>query len=151
MNWKKIILWGGLSGLLIGGSIFAYLWFMPHRDVQATEADAALTAVSFVEEYLADPSASNQKYLADDGDSKILILSGTVQSVDEDIEGNAIIFLASGNEHLPVKCNMVAGATPEATVGSEVKIKGVVRAGPSYDEDLDLYEPASVGECSLIK
>jgi len=49
--------------LVIGGSIGYYLFNMPHRDVQATEADASLSAENLVNEYLDDYDAANAKYL----------------------------------------------------------------------------------------
>ncbi len=54
---------------------------------------------------------------------------------------------------LGVKCLFLpqenAGAA-KIEIGSTIKVKGVVRSGPSYDEDLDLYEHASLGDCAIV-
>ena len=68
----------GVAGILIGGGIGLYMFNMPHRDVQSTDADYNLTALEVVLEYLSDQDAANQKYLSPDGESKILEITGVV-------------------------------------------------------------------------
>lgn len=75
-KWFKIITIVGLAGLFIGGSVAFYLFNMPHRDVQSAPSDFTLTSNQIVTEYLADKDAANEKYLANDGDSKILEITG---------------------------------------------------------------------------
>jgi len=150
---KKIILGTIVALVLIGGAVGVYKWNEPHRDVQQTEADFRLSATEFVTEYLDDPSASNTKYLATDGNSLILIIEGKVASLDETISGNRIVILESDHPDLGIKCTFLPteGETVTIEEGSVVEIKGVVRSGPSYDKDLDLYEHASLGDCALVE
>jgi hypothetical protein len=154
MNWKKTILGLGAAGILVGGGIFLYIWNMPHRDVQATEVDFTVSASEFVTEYLRDAKAANDKYLAEDGDSRVLVIQGKVVELDETISGNRIVILGSDNPNLGIKCTFLPNDHSQEVpieIGAEVKIKGVVRAGPSYDEDLDLHEHGSLGDCALVE
>jgi hypothetical protein len=154
MNWKKTILGLGAAGLLIAGGIFLYQWNKPHRDVQATEFDFEVTASAFVTEYLTDAKAANDKYLAEDGNSRVLLIEGKVTEVDETISGNRIVILGSDSPDLGIKCTFLPpdpGEQATIEIGTVVKVKGVVRAGPSYDEDLDLHEHGSLGDCALVK
>jgi hypothetical protein len=80
----KIIAILGVAGLLIGGGIGLYMFNKPHRDVQSANADYTLTASEIVSEYLTDKDAANKKYLAADGDSKILEITGVVSKISED-------------------------------------------------------------------
>ena len=154
MNWKKTILGVGVTGLLVGGGIFLYQWNKPHRDVQATDVDFEISATDFVTEYLTDAKAANDKYLAEDGDSRVILVEGKVIEVDETISGNRIVILGSDNPNLGIKCTFLPNDHSQEVpieVGTVVKIKGVVRAGPSYDEDLDLKEHGSLGDCALVE
>ncbi len=68
----KIVVILIVAGTLIGGGAALYLFNMPHRNVQSSKSDYSLTGSEIVAEYLANKDAANQKYLASDGDSKIL-------------------------------------------------------------------------------
>ncbi|NCU33283.1 MAG: hypothetical protein EOM23_10235, partial [Candidatus Moranbacteria bacterium] len=72
------------AGLVIGVSVGLYMYFMPHRDVQKSATDYKLSTSELVTEYLADGAAANKKYLAEDGNSKILEVTGTVARISED-------------------------------------------------------------------
>ncbi|MCF6308409.1 MAG: YceI family protein [Flavobacteriaceae bacterium] len=70
-------------GIVIGGGIFLYMFFQPHRDVQATKTDFQLEAKQIVDEYLKDAYAANDKYLQEEGDSKIIEVSGVISEISE--------------------------------------------------------------------
>lgn len=93
---KKIILTGlvvSAFAIFGGGAFVFYLWNMPHRNVVSTQPDYALSASSFVSDYFADPGAANNKYLSDDGDSKIVVLSGSVESISQNQKGDQVILI----------------------------------------------------------
>lgn len=153
---KKIIKWGLILltvALLVGGGIIYYLFNMPHRDVQAAEADYQLTVNQLVNEYLNDAASANNKYLQAEGESKILAVSGTVASIDEDMNQQKVILLKSSESKAGVSCTFMASTNVNAEklqVGDEVTIKGVIRSGAGYDADLELYEDVILEKCDVI-
>ncbi|MDT8414150.1 MAG: hypothetical protein RQ735_02125 [Flavobacteriaceae bacterium] len=149
---KKILLTIGLI-VLVSLSYVAYLWFQPHRDVQATKADAEITAQALVGEFIDNPAAANQKYLDSEGESKVLIISGQVVKIDTDQLGQKVVLLKnSDSDKLGVACTFTLETNAEAEslkVGETARIKGVIRSGAEYDEDLDLVINAVVEKSSL--
>lgn len=141
--------------VVIGGlSYTAWLFFQPHRDVQATETDYTLQASTIVDEYLKDASRANQKYLDDEGESKVLEIQGNIASISEDFKGNTIILLKSESAKAGVKAfftKETSKTAKTAQVGSTVTIKGVIRSGAAYDKDLEMYEDVVLEKSKLIK
>jgi len=130
-----------------------YMWLMPHRNVQATAVDFNLTSSELVQEYLNNSQKANSKYLQEEGDSKILAITGKINSTSEDMEGNTTILLKNEGDNLGVLCYFMKGTninTQTLKVGDIVTVKGVIRAGAEYDEDLDLYEDAILQECNIL-
>jgi hypothetical protein len=132
-----------LAGILLGGGIGFYLFNKPHRDVQSAKIDYVLTSTQIVSEYLTDMDAANQKYLAADGDSKILEITGVVNKITENFNGQKVVLLKGSED----KAGVSATFTPETNsklagvkIGQTITVKGVIRSGASYDEDLELYE-----------
>ncbi len=154
---KKILKIGAillLAGLLIGGGAVLYMFNMPHRNVQSTSADFSVTASQLVAEYLENPSQANEKYLADDGDSKVLEISGTVAKISEDFNGQKVILLKSITDKAGVSCTFTKETNQNVStikLAESVKIKGVIRSGASFDPDLEMYENVIVEKSDLIK
>ena len=156
MKKKKIIKWA-LRIFLIGSitaiGVFLYVWFMPHRDVQSTPVDYKMTASELVQEYLDGSNEANEKYLQEDGESKILAVTGIVSDISEDMERNAVILLKEDGKELGVLCNFMKETnknTKSLNIGNMITVKGVIRSGAEYDEDLDLYEDAILQGCDII-
>jgi tRNA_anti-like len=150
---KKIVIIA-VVGVLIGGSYAAYIYFMPHRDIQSVEVFVEIEAAQLVDEYLADASAANEKYLDAEGESKVIIVKGTIKSIDTDQNNQIVAVLKSNNDELGVSCTFTAESNENAAslkVGDVIKVKGVVRSGAEFDEDLDLYEDAIIEKCDLVK
>lgn len=76
-----------IAGIIIAGSVGFYMFNMPHRDVQSAKADFRLNSSEIVAEYLTDAKVANSKYLAADGDSKVLEITGTVNKISENFDG----------------------------------------------------------------
>jgi hypothetical protein len=36
-------------------------------------------------------------------------------------------------------------------LGEEITVKGVIRSGAEYDEDLEMYEDVIMAKCDLVK
>ncbi|MCH8330771.1 MAG: hypothetical protein IH946_05240 [Bacteroidetes bacterium] len=154
---KKSILKKGMIGalivFLIGGSYGFYLYNMPHRDVQSVKPFVEISSSAFVQESLNDPEATNEKYLADDGESKVIIVTGNIYSITEDQLGQKVILLKEEGEQMGVSCTFMESTNANAQnlkKGDQVKIKGVVRSGAEYDENLDLAEDAILEKCDIV-
>ncbi|MFP3670568.1 hypothetical protein SB717_36390, partial [Priestia sp. SIMBA_032] len=63
-----------------------------------------MTASAIVHEYLDNPTAANAKYLNEEGESKILAVTGTVRSIDEDMNQQKVILLMEANDKAGVSC-----------------------------------------------
>lgn len=149
---KKIAL-VGVVGLLIGGSYAAYLYFQPHRDIQSVEVFVEIEAAQLVDEYLADANAANKKYLDAEGESKVIVVKGIIKSIDTDQNNQIVATLKSNNDDLGVSCTFTIESNKNATslkVGDNLKVKGVIRSGAEYDEDLDLFEDAIIEKCDIV-
>lgn len=155
MNKKKFIKIGLIllvSGVVIGGSVVLYLFNMPHRDVQSAQTDMTLTADDLVNEYLADATTANNKYLDEEGESKILEITGIVASIGEDFNGNTEILLKSADAKAGVSCAFTTETNAKAKnikIGDNITVKGVIQSGASYDEDLEMYENVIVDKCDI--
>jgi len=144
----------GISGLIIGVGTALYFFNMPHRDVQSANADYSLSGSEIVNEYLADLDAANEKYLAADGDSKILEITGEIFRISEDFNGQKVVLLKNQADKAGVSATFTTetgknldGIKP----GQVVTIKGVIRSGASYDEDLEMYENVIIEKSDIIK
>jgi flagellar basal body-associated protein FliL len=149
----KVALMLVVAGIIIAGSIGLYMFFMPHRDVQKAKTDYYLTASGLVNEYLTDQSGANNKYLAEDGDSKILEVSGTVAQISNDFQGNKVIELKENGDKAGVNFTFMPGSNANAEKlqkGQKVTIKGVIRSGASYDPDLEMYLNAIVEKSDVM-
>ena len=144
----------GIAGLLTGGGIGLYMFNMPKRDVQAAQTDYTLSTSQIVSEYLSDSEAANQKYLSADGDSKILEITGELSKISENYDGQKVVLLKSGKD----KAGVSATFSPESNdhlngikIGQVITVKGVIRSGASYDEDLELYENVVLDKSDIVK
>ena len=149
----KIIAILGVAGLLIAGGIGLYMFNMPHRDIQSADADYTLTTSEIVSEYLTDKDAANKKYLAADGNSKILEITGIVGKISENFAGQKVVLLK--DEQL--KAGVSASFTSESNsslrdvqVDQTITLKGVIRSGASYDEDLEMYEHVILEKSDIV-
>lgn len=140
-------------GVVIGGGMILYILFAPHRDVQSSPVDFNLSATELVDESLKDVTAANNKYLADDGDSKIMAITGKVASIDSDMGENKVIYLKADDAEAGVKCTFMKTTNEHVAnvkVGDIVTIKGVYKIGATYDEDFEEYEDVIVEESDLL-
>ncbi|MBE9489750.1 MAG: hypothetical protein IMY67_05605 [Bacteroidetes bacterium] len=153
---KKIVKWGFILLAIIiiaGGAAFLYMFFQPHRDVQATQSDFQLEAKQIVDEYLTDYKAANDKYLQEEGDSKIIEITGIVADLSEDFNKQKVVLLKNLGENAGVSCTFTPETKQHAEklkIGDKVTIKGVIRSGAVYDEDMELYEDVILEKCDIV-
>lgn len=137
----------------IGGGSAYYMFNIPHRNVQETETDYQLQASAIVNEYLADQEKANQKYLDSEGESKVIEIAGTVKKIETDFNNNQVLLLQAKEDKAGVSCTFTPETNTNAAtlkIGDKVSIKGVIRAGASFDSDLDMYENVIMEKCDLI-
>jgi hypothetical protein len=150
---KLIVITGSIL-IVLGGGFAASQYFMPHRDVQSVNAFVEIDATEFVDEYLANNSTANEKYLDPEGDSKVIIVKGKIKNIDTDQNNQRVIVLKSNNDELGVSCTFTTASNANSStlkIGDNIKIKGVVRSGAEYDEDLELFEDAILEKCDIIE
>lgn len=143
-----------MAGLLTGVIIILYMFNMPQRNVQNSDTDFSLTTSQLVSEYLSNAKAANNKYLAEDGDSKILEITGTVATMSENFNGQKVVLLKEGTDKAGINCIFLAETGANAVnlkIGETTTIKGVIRSGAAYDEDLELYEHVILDKCDVVK
>ena len=126
---------------------------MPHRNVQEAKTDFSLTSTQIVNEYLSNVRLANEKYLSDDGESKILEIKGVISKISENYDGQKVILLQNENDKAGVSCSFTAETNLKAInlkLGDVVTVKGVIRSGASYDEDLEFYENVVLDKCDIV-
>lgn len=140
--------------LLLGVGSGLYFYFQPHRNVQETKTDFAYQSSDIVNEYLSNADAANQKYLDEQGESKVIEVSGKISDIQENFNGNLVVVLTGDKSPAGVSCTFLPGTSVKKEnlhVGDLAVIKGVIRSGASYDSDLDMYENVLLEDCDLIK
>jgi len=148
----KIIAGVVILGIVTAVIIVVSIFMTPHRDVKNTATDFKVNAKVLVDEYIADASSANQKYLSDDGDSKIFEVTGRVDQMFKNQKNQDVILLKPAEDELGVQCTFITGESIDGiAVDNTITIKGKIEQGASYDEDLEIGEDVIIGEGSLIK
>lgn len=150
---KKFLLLIGIIGILTLGYV-VYLFNEPHRNVQDTKTDYSYNSSEIVNEYLTDASKANAKYLAENGDSKIIEVNGVISEIQTNFNGNTVIVLQDSKAPAGVSCTLLSkqdNFNIKYKPNDHIIIKGVIRAGASFDRDLGMYENVVLEECSIIK
>lgn len=140
-------------GVLIGVAIILYFKFAPHRDAQSSPIDFNLSATELVNESLKDSDAANNKYLSEDGDSKIMAITGKVASMDTDFEENQVLLLKADDAEAGVQCTFMKSTNKHVKnikIGDIITIKGVYKIGATFDEDFEEYQDVIVEESDLL-
>ena len=143
-----------IVGVISAGSIGAYIWFKPHRDVQAVQVYAELKVKDLVNEFSTDAAKANAKYLSCDGNSKVLIVEGRVSNITTNQKGEKVIVLKDQGAKAGVSATFTLQTNSHIEfikIGDAMKVKGAITAGNSYDADLDLYEHAILVQCDFVK
>jgi len=139
--------------ILIGGSVGFYMFNKPARDVQNTKTDFSYNASEIVNEYLTDAQKANDKYLDEAGNSKVLEISGVVAKITEDFNHQKVILLKAASDKAGVSCTFTSETnlnTLKIEVGDQITVKGVIRSGASFDEDLEMYENVIIEKSDIV-
>ena len=126
---KKIVIVAGVV-ILIAIGIAAMMFFKPQRDVQATETDFSYKASEIVNEYLTDAKTANDKYLDEEGNSKVLEIAGTVVEISEDYNNQKVVLLKEATDKAGVSATFTKETNihvENVKIGDKITIKGVIR------------------------
>ena len=140
-------------GILIGGGVGLYMFNKPARNIQDTKTDFSYNANEIVNEYLTDTQKANDKYLDEAGNSKVLEISGVVAEISEDFNGQKVILLKADSDKAGVSCTFTPETnsnTLKINIGDEITIKGIIRSGASFDEDLEMYENVIIEKSDIV-
>lgn len=149
---RKILLAFSLVASL-GLAYGLFLYFLPHRDVQATATDYRLLASDLVTEYLSTPQAADTKYLDRSGDSRILEVTGPIHEVRTNLAGETIVVLRSPGSLAGVACTFTLSSSPPASalsLGELITVKGVIRAGTKFNDMLGIHTDVILEKCALL-
>jgi tRNA_anti-like len=149
----KILIIVGIAGVLVASATAAYMYNMPHRNVQKAKIDYSLTATQIVNEYLTNATSANEKYLQEEGESKILAVKGEVKSINIDQNEQYVVLLKAPTDDAGVSCTFTSATNENAknlSIGQKVSIKGVIRSGAAYDEDLEMFENVILEKCDIL-
>jgi major membrane immunogen (membrane-anchored lipoprotein) len=142
MNKFKYPAIAGLCFILLGAGIGLDIWFQPHRDVKSAPVFVEFGVDDFTSEFIDHPLEAKEKYLADDGDSKIVTMSGKIAAIETNLKGETVIELRGKREEAGVRFTLMEDQKEQAAklvIGDSAKITGVVSAGAVYDEDFGRY------------
>ena len=149
---KKRLIILAVLGVVTVGVIGTIIFLTPHRDVKNTKSDFTVNAKVLVDEYLKDAIMANDKYLSNDGDSKIFEITGRVDQIFKNQKNQDVILLKPESDELGVQCTFILGEDiSKLSIDGIITVKGKIEQGASYDEDLELGEDVIIGECSLVK
>lgn len=149
----RIALLAGAAVAVIGLSIGGYVYFKPHRNVQNQSVDEVLTVQQLTAEFSNNAAAANARFLAADGNSKILLVSGPVASISTNQQGETVVLLKEPSAGAGVMATLLSNETAGGKalqIGDTITIKGAITAGNSYDADLDLYEHAILVQAAVV-
>lgn len=153
MTTKKKILTILALGVLIVLGVVLYMFNQPARDVQATQTDFSYNSSTIVNEYLTNSEAANKKYLDEEGNSKVLEITGIVAAISEDFNNQKVILLKKATDKAGVSATFTEATNAHTThvkIGDKIVVKGVIRSGAAFDADLEMYENVLLEKCDIV-
>jgi hypothetical protein len=127
--------------VLLAAGMGLDIYFKPHRDIKTVPVFDEFDVDDFTAAFLDDPGKAKETYLADDGDSKIVAMTGTISAIDTNLAGQVVIELR-GDREAGARFTLMPEETEKAAkykVGDKAKITGVVSAGAEFDADFNRY------------
>lgn len=149
----KIIIIIAAVGISVAMGAGIYMFNMPHRNVQSAKIDFKVSASELVAEYLSDTQEADEKYLDEEGESRILEVSGQVSKVSKDFNDQTVILIKEPGAKAGVSCTLLATSSAigdQITLGQEIKVKGVIRSGAMFDPDMNMYEDVIMEKCDIV-
>lgn len=105
---------------LIGGFVAYKMYNKPHRDIDAEEVTAQVSAGQLFTDYSDSEEESNALYL-----DKVIEVKGTISELSENAAGNLTVLLADEGAMGGVSATCDASVSKDGLeVGQKIKIKG---------------------------
>lgn len=126
-----------LCYLILAVGVGLNIWFEPHRDIRTVEVFDEFDVTDFTTEFLENPDAANEKYLAEDGNSKVVTMTGMVNDIDTNQNNQLVIYLKSEKHECGARFTLLEEEKEKAKdvkTGDKINITGAVSAGAIYDE-----------------
>ena len=94
MNKKLYRNIGIMAGILFLAAIGValYMFYKPHRNIAAAQADYTLTATELYHDFKTNEAAANKKYLAA-SQGKVIQVSGIIKEINHDRQGGVSLVL----------------------------------------------------------
>lgn len=115
---KRIIIFIALA---IGITIGLYAWLSyhkPHVNLENSSPDFILSVADLYEEYEADETAADAKFIG-----KIIEITGTIDSVDEDQKNSQKIIMSTGDPLSEIQCEMSEKNIVKVNNGEEITLR----------------------------
>ena len=131
---KRILIFGGVIALL--GAIGAFVMTQPKAelDVNKTKAVLEINASNIYKSFSDDEVKANELYAG-----KVLEISGTLQAVDQDSDGNYKVTLDTDRQMGNVVCtleNHSPNTVKALEIGNSIAVKGIC-TGYLFDVIID--------------
>lgn len=147
MNRKKTI-WLIIILVAAAGAWYGYKEYnRTNKDLQKTNPDFVLSAISLIHEYETGDSSVNTKY-----NGKVIEVTGYVKNIEKDEEGFYTIILGDSTSQSSVRCSIdTLHATDAANIvkGSSATIRGSCN-GFNKDETGLLGSDVILNYCAII-
>ncbi|MEZ5038925.1 MAG: hypothetical protein R2828_03510 [Saprospiraceae bacterium] len=108
---------------LIGIGLSTYMYYKPHKNINAAKIDINLSAEAVFTAFESDEATANEQYL-----DKIVAVSGTVKEVNKNDEGITTVTLDAGQDMFGVVCQLdqlTKHPRENFPVGEQVTFKGI--------------------------
>ena len=120
-------------------------YFKPHRDVKTAQVFDEFEVDDFIAEFLDTPKKAQEKYLASNGEAKIVAMTGTISAIETNLNNQLVIELKSSKHDAVARFTLLDEEKSKAEklkVGDKTKLTGVVSAGAEFDKDFNRYMDA---------
>lgn len=128
--------------ILLGSGFGLDMWFAPHRDVRTAPVFEEFDVDDFTSEFITDYQHATEKYLSDDGDSKIVTMTGTIAEIDTNLNDEIVIELSGEKTEAAARFTLAYDQMDKAKnlkPGDQTKLTGVVSCGAYFDPDFNRY------------
>ena len=137
--------------LLIAGaaSVGYYFYNKKHFSVEESTAATVIAAITLHQTFVTDSVFAKNKFIGDEVNHKVILVSGEVAEVKKDQQGITIILLKTSIDGAFINCSM-EGKAENINAGSKIAIKGIC-TGYNFDADMGIPGDVILTRCFIAK